>query len=341
VALIERPEGYSESDKAPSDLTGQTMAKTQKPTAADDASDGLDAFLDRAADEIKSVKHLLLALAYQPHHRTRPSGLSKNRRFVNPTPSAGGESFSFACLADSGAACKLDTHEYPVIHDLASLQVKVGMIPVLFRHQERPIGYAEHICMRAYSGDMIATGFLMRDGCVSLGATIQRAAMKESEGLPGRIDWGISVGTKPIIEGRRGLQYLSHGARAMVNWRSVVGPLFIARGARLLELSVIPWSEASDKGSYLLTESTWEFNQFVPALPGRQEITEARLHREKERAAHQEAVAVGKARGEEIRAQLRRWQQEDLAKELTTRLEERQEREVNQGRLLLGSRICR
>jgi hypothetical protein len=141
--------------------------------------DEIHAWLDFAADEIKNGNHLLAAMQYQLNHYERPPGLSTDRSISPPVPRMSEGSFEIACLAHSGRPVKFEDFEYPVYHDLASLQVKKGGVPVHFRHQEEvPIGYVANIRMRAYYGDMVATARIWRESCATLGARIREAAKK-------------------------------------------------------------------------------------------------------------------------------------------------------------------
>jgi hypothetical protein len=99
-----------------------------------------------------------------------------------------------------------------------------------------------------------------------------------------------------VIAGSRELQFLTPGQTETVNWRRVVGPAFVIRGGRLVELSIGPFAEVRDKGTYMLAEGTQEFEAFHRSLPSREDLMAARIGRERVRVEHANMIRAANQR---------------------------------------------
>jgi len=128
--------------------------------------------------------------------------------------------------AYTGVPMRLADFAYPVVVDLESLRVPRQQLPVLRGHDpERVAGHSTAVDVTAQRVHAAAVLSGMPEHTTDLVQTAGR-------GFP----WQVSIGAASPPR----LQYVPEGESAKVNGRNWDGPLQIARGATLRELSVLP-----------------------------------------------------------------------------------------------------
>ena len=116
-----------------------------------------------------------------------------------------------------------------------------------------------------------------------------------------------------------------------LNSRIHDGPLLVARKTPIEELSVCPEGLAADKDTYLLMVGMpWlNFARYCDCRLSVAELLKLRQCFDAGNARLAEARALGKMKAEEIRAQMREWERQDLLAERAAQLQERQETDAN------------
>jgi hypothetical protein len=321
MALIERPEGYTESGRVPSDLTGQTMAKTQKPTAADD---GLAEILESGnyalinAVAIGETMKETVPIPKRPQWREllmpRTAPLKPPAR---PIP--------FVALADSGRPAKVAGYPVPLVHDLATLRVSEGPIPVRWKHDGIQCGFVQSFEIRRRGG-MVAKGYLVHEwtGCF--------AGQIENKALAGDL-FQCSLATKSKC-----FEYLPAHQWLDINGGCVQGPLLVSRCARVVELSLVENLRAADRGTYTIFWGTEEFTRHQNCGVTAAELRDERLREAKQLLARWDRVQEQNRELEAARV-TRRLEEEVLRRAaFQERLEDQRERRLNRDAWYLGSR---
>ena len=141
------------------------------------------------------------------------------------------------CVAYNGSILPVDGWEYPVVVDLAGLRIKDKSRPVLFEHDpDRPVGHF-------LSANAVNTGreLLVSEGVFS--ASTPEAARVIADALAG-FPWQMSI-TARLERGPDGkwvpgcLEFLDRGREAVINGRTLSGPLFVFRKSWLDEISFV------------------------------------------------------------------------------------------------------
>lgn len=129
-------------------------------------------------------------------------------------------------LAYTGVPMKLDGFHLPVVVDLESLKVPRQKVPILRGHDgERVAGHSDRIDVTAQR--LKASGVL--SGTPEHTADVTHTARN---GFP----WQVSLGAQTTKK----VEHVPAGESAKVNGRVWPGPLLVARGAVLRELSLLP-----------------------------------------------------------------------------------------------------
>lgn len=133
----------------------------------------------------------------------------------------------FGMVGYTGGAMWLEGHEYMLVIDLASVEIASPETPILFAHNDdEPLGHAARVQVDA-SGIMIPAG----QGFFSA-ANARRDEVVNSARR--KYPWQASVG------GRAGtIEFVDAGESVDVNGRTFNGPIEVARGFRLREISIL------------------------------------------------------------------------------------------------------
>jgi len=126
----------------------------------------------------------------------------------------------------TGVPMKLEGFHHPVVVDLESLKVPRQQVPILRAHdQERVAGHTDRVDVSPQR--VHASGVL--SGVPQHTADLAHTA---KNGFP----WQVSIGAQTT----RRVEYVPPGEDAKVNGRVWPGPVLVARGAVLRELSLLP-----------------------------------------------------------------------------------------------------
>lgn len=131
----------------------------------------------------------------------------------------------FSMTAYTGGALQVNAYGDPVVVDLATLKAEAP-IPILLDHTSTQIvGHAESI-------DLTESRIKV-DGVISGGGP---AAIEVLGSARNGFPWKASVGVMPT---RDGLEWVGEGVSTKVNGKSFKGPLLVARGGTLREVSFV------------------------------------------------------------------------------------------------------
>ena len=244
-----------------------------------------------------------------------PRVIPREVAFKAPVPE---RAIPFACIASTGNPCRIEPYTYKVIHDFSSLQLPEEPIPVRFRHFDgwnSVIGRVTY--MRIRGRDLYAAGWLVDSGENAVTWIKERVAAGDL--------LGVSLGTAT-----HAFEYAPNVACA--NGRIHDGPLLVARKTPIEELSVCPEGLAADKDTYLLMVGMpWlNFARYCDCRLSVAELLKLRRRFDEGNAKLAEVKALAKKKAEEIRAQTREWERQDLLAERAAQLRERQETKANQ-----------
>jgi hypothetical protein len=177
---------------------------------------------------------------------------------------------SFDVMAYTGAPMDLEGWRYPVILDLHGVEAAGEQIPALRAHNDdRVVGHSEEIAINA-------EGIRVRGIVSGTGADANEIVANAKRGFK----WQASVGMpKP----RRGsVDHLPQGRTAVVNGRTVQGPMSIVRACTLSEFSFVARGADSKtsaaiaaqyKGTVPMFEKWLEAQGFDPATITAQQKT--------------------------------------------------------------------
>jgi hypothetical protein len=123
----------------------------------------------------------------------------------------------FRMLAYTGASMVIPGYDFPVVIDLAGLEVPSQARPVLRQHDPaRIIGHTETVLV---GSEVTVSGVVS-----GAGEDAQEVIRAADNGFP----WQVSVGADPIE-----VESVGRGVRVTVNGREFEGPLFVAAVQRL------------------------------------------------------------------------------------------------------------
>ncbi|MCI0333684.1 MAG: hypothetical protein L0228_10740 [Planctomycetes bacterium] len=159
----------------------------------------------------------------------------------------------FRMVAYTGAPMRVSGWRYPVILDLAGLEIPTQTRPIRFGHD--PLAGVGHTdAIRVEQGQIVATGVVSRDTSAA-----REVVVSSKNGFP----WQASVGTS-VEE----FEFVKEGQQATVNGRQHSGPLNVVRKATLGEISFVDLgadgatsasvaaSHATDSGEEIMDEPT-------------------------------------------------------------------------------------
>jgi len=173
---------------------------------------------------------------------------------------------TFSITGYTGAVMSIGGFYSPVVVDLAGLKAAGDKIPIFLDHDpSRIIGQTDSVSIDASGARM--TGTITGDDA---------DAMKVTGHAKNGFEWKASIGASIVRQ-----EFLKAGEKAVVNGRDVVGPLLIAREARLQETSFVAIgadnqttanvaatlspTPASPKGASTMFEKWLEAKGFDPA----------------------------------------------------------------------------
>ncbi|MCL4743269.1 MAG: hypothetical protein KJZ54_13825 [Phycisphaerales bacterium] len=130
----------------------------------------------------------------------------------------------FRMVAYTGGAMRIAAWRYPVVIDLAGLEIPSQARPIRFGHDPAAgVGHTDAI--RVEGGQLIATGMISRDT-----AAAKEVVASSKNGFP----WQASVGAS-VDE----FEFVREKQKATVNGREFEGPINIVRRATLGEISFV------------------------------------------------------------------------------------------------------
>ncbi len=130
----------------------------------------------------------------------------------------------FRMVAYTGGAMRIAAWRYPVVIDLAGLEVPSQARPIRFGHDPTAgVGHTDAI--KVEGGQLVATGMISRDT-----AAAKEVVASSRNGFP----WQASVGAS-VEE----FEFIREKQKAMVNGREFEGPINIVRRATLGEISFV------------------------------------------------------------------------------------------------------
>src|SRR5690606_32449666 len=147
---------------------------------------------------------------------------------ITATPSieaaAGDKPKRFSMTAYNGGRLLIAGYRFPVVVELSSLKIARSSLPVHRDHDtSRIVGHTESV--------QIVAGRIEVSGVLS-GANEHAREVRESAG--NGFPWEASIGARP---GR--VELVQAGAKVRVNGREFEGPVYVARGAVLGEISFV------------------------------------------------------------------------------------------------------
>jgi phage head maturation protease len=139
--------------------------------------------------------------------------------------SAVGKPATFSALAYSGEPMQLKGFAYPVIVDLATFKASKQNLPVLKNHDEnRIVGHTDSLTVGPEG--ITATGVVS-----GTGADASEVVENHKRGFT----WQLSIGAQKFVR-----EFLPPNKTAVVNGRTVTGPMIVARNTELSEISFVP-----------------------------------------------------------------------------------------------------
>lgn len=133
----------------------------------------------------------------------------------------------FAMVGYTGGLMWLDGHDDQVVIDLTTVEIASPQTPILFNHDdEQPLGHANQVRIDA-SGISVPAG----QGYFSADNSRRDEVVNSARR---KYPWQASVGGRAAT-----IEYVGPGETALVNGRSFQGPIEIARGFRLREISIL------------------------------------------------------------------------------------------------------
>lgn len=164
--------------------------------------------------------------------------------------------------AYTGGLLRQRFSQYPIVVDLAQTRQASAMLPLLMSHDRTQIvGHA--------SAEISAQRIKMSDGVISgVGEAAAEVVATSKNGFP----WQLSIGAQP-----EKLEFVDKGESVKVNGRNWDGPLLVARGTKLVEVSFVAVgadtnTSASIAASLYSEERIMNFAQWLAAL-GLEEAT--------------------------------------------------------------------
>ncbi len=176
----------------------------------------------------------------------------------------------FRMLADSGDACEIRGYDHPVVHDLSTLEIPGGLVPVVFRHEPTlRLGHATKI--QVVGGRLVGCGTIENSFDNLLAKNVLHSLWSGAL-------WQVSTDTRANI-----LQFVPSGKSERVNGRRFVGPVLIAREPRLKNLSIAEPGGAAVKESSVLVEGSlgWELFGGGEFTPTQSELLKVLIARER------------------------------------------------------------
>ncbi len=147
---------------------------------------------------------------------------------------------SFSMIAYTGGAMRLAGYYWPVVVDLAGIQVSSQSRPILFGHQiDRIVGHTESI-------EVSAQRIKVSGKLSGVGDDVNLVAATADNGFP----WQSSIGAEA-----QQVEYVDRGNKVKVNGRNFDGPVYIARKTSLREISFVALG-ADDNTSASLAANT-------------------------------------------------------------------------------------
>ena len=131
---------------------------------------------------------------------------------------------SFKMTAYTGGAMRVDLYHWPVVVDLAGMEVATQSRPILKQHDpEQIVGHTESI--------KVAASSIKLAGKISgIGEAAEEVVRTADNGFP----WQSSIGAAV-----QQLEFVDRGNSVKVNGRKFTGPLYVARKTSLKETSFV------------------------------------------------------------------------------------------------------
>jgi hypothetical protein len=131
----------------------------------------------------------------------------------------------FEMTAYTGGTMRLTGYDLPVCVDLSGLELpSQGVTPIRLQHDAKAgVGHADKVYAEA--GQLKASGIISRDT-----EAAREVIASAKRGFP----WQASIGAVPSS-----FEYLADNGQCTVNGQTIVGPCYIARKARLNEISFV------------------------------------------------------------------------------------------------------
>jgi hypothetical protein len=161
----------------------------------------------------------------------------------------------FAMTAYTGVPMKLEGFYHPVVVDLDSAQAPRQTVPVPMGHNtDKIVGHTSSIEITQQR--IYATGVVSGSG-----KSAQKVVALAKNGFP----WQASIGANA-----KKMEYVDKGDTVKVNGRNWEGPLYVARGAVIREISMVPMGADGNTSAAVAASYTGETNmEFTAWLTAR------------------------------------------------------------------------
>lgn len=131
---------------------------------------------------------------------------------------------AFSMTAYTGGAMRLSGYYWPVVVDLAGVQVRSQTRPILYYHNvERIVGHTESI-------EVTSQRIKVAGKLSGVGDDVTRVTATADNGFP----WQASIGADPLQ-----MEFVDRGNTVKVNGRNFDGPVYVARKTSLREISFV------------------------------------------------------------------------------------------------------
>lgn len=218
--------------------------------------------VDLSMSHLPNITWPMIRAAATPQRHVPAYLVARGDEPVTLTAAAGDEAKKlrqFSMVAYTGGRLNLRNYAYPVVIDLAGLRVSAKSRPVLRDHEPSQIvGHTDAIDTGA--------GRIVVKGTVSGGNTAAAEVIAAGDnGFP----WQASVGAIP-----EKMVFVAEGEKVVINGRSLVGPLYVARKSVLAEVSFVPLGAddqttvkiaAAAAGSFIEV-TTMNFEEWLKAM---------------------------------------------------------------------------
>ena len=189
----------------------------------------------RAAEKIKRQTNKAAAKQKSIAARTRPPAIAGKLRFTAPVQIAAADAGqpnaprTFTLTAYTGEPMNIFPFDLPVVVDLATLDLSAQRLPVLYDHCP-----AEEFLVGQTDAVKVEGGQLMAAGRFTLTADPKSYGRRVLERADAGYVWQASIGGNPAK-----VDEVKAGESVTVNGRDYPGPVYVARGVSLREISFV------------------------------------------------------------------------------------------------------